>query len=177
MTADDRMEQVRWIGRRQLGRRELEANPKLYPVRISMGTLGNGLPLRDLWVSRQHRMLVQSKIAERMFGRSEVLVSAIKLTGVPGIFTDESVKQVGYMHLLFEKHEIIFAEGAPTESLFTGPEALEAMDASARQEILEVFPELASLEFAPEPARYIPTGKMQRHLIARHSKNGKPLLL
>jgi len=176
VTANDNSEVVRWIGQRRLDRTDLENNPKLYPVRISKGTLGNGLPLRDLLVSRQHRVLVQSNIATRMFGESEVLVSAIKLTKVPGIFVDETVEHVEYFHLLFDKHEIIFAEGASTESLFTGPEALKAVNVDAREEIIGLFPELTKLSYAPDPARHIPTGKQQKRLVARHIKKMTPFL-
>ena len=49
------------------------------------GALGNGLPRRDLLVSRQHRMLVRSSIAGRMFGDKEVLVAAHHLTALPGV--------------------------------------------------------------------------------------------
>ncbi len=161
---------------RKLCLQEVQANPKLRPIRIMAGSLGIGLPERDLLVSRQHRMLVQSKIAERMFGESDVLVPAIKLTELPGIFVDETVKEVEYFHLLFDQHEVIYAEGAPTESLYTGPEALKALSPEAREEILTILPETASLDYAPEPARIIPSGKLQKKLIERHQKNGKPLL-
>ena len=86
-------------------------------------------------------MLVKSKIAERMFGVSEVLIPAIKLVGMPGIYIDQDTDCVDYFHLLFDQHEIIFAEGAPTESLFTGPEALRSISPEARYEILQIFPE------------------------------------
>ena len=168
-------QQIRWIGNRRFRRKDIDANPKLRPIRILTGALGGGLPMRDLLVSRQHRMLVQSKIAERMFGRPEVLISAIKLTEIPGIFIDDTVEDVEYFHLLFDQHEIIFAEGAPTESLFTGPEALNSLSPMALEEILTIFPEVAALNHSPEPACYIPSGKMQKQLIARHQKNNKPL--
>ncbi len=167
---------VRWIGRRCVGFEELARSPKLRPIRIMAGTLGAELPKRDLLVSRQHRMLVQSKIANRMFGESEVLIPAIKLTELPGIFTDESADSVNYFHLLFDKHEIIFAEGAPTESLFTGPEALKAISPESREEILALFPAVAELDYSPEPARLIPPGKQQKQLVARHLKNNHHLV-
>ncbi|WP_324752984.1 Hint domain-containing protein [Roseovarius sp. Pro17] len=156
--------------------RDLVNNPNLRPVRIMAGSLGNGLPERDLLVSRQHRMLVQSRIAERMFDTSEVLISAIKLTGMAGIFVDESITAVEYVHVLFEQHEIIYAEGAPTESLFTGPEALKGISLEAREEILSIFPEIAELDYSPEPARFIPSSRLQKQLIARHLKNNKPVV-
>ena len=164
------------IFRRRLSPVDLAANPKLRPIRIMAGSLGKGLPKDDLLVSRQHRMLVQSKIAERMFGQTEVLISAIKLTELPGIFVDNNVDSVEYYHLLFDKHEVIYAEGAPTESLFTGHEALNAISHEAREEILTIFPEISEQGYSPKPARFIPPGKLQKKLVARHSVNNKSLL-
>lgn len=166
---------IRWIGRRQFDRAALLVNPRLLPVRILAGALGEGLPHRDLLVSRQHRMLVQSRIAERMFGTTEVLIPAIKLTSLPGIYIDEAVQSVEYFHLLFDRHHVIFAEDAPTESLFTGVEALKSLGSEARQEIFEIFPELIE-NHGENPARFIPCGRQQSHLIQRHLKNNKPLL-
>ena len=175
-TQEHGTQRIRWIGTREFSAAELQANPKLLPVRILAGALGDGLPKRDLLVSRQHRMLVRSKIAERMFGMYEVLVPAIKLAELPGIFVDETLEIVEYFHLLFNRHEVIYAEGAPTESLFTGPEALKSLSPEAREEILTIFPEVNELDYSPEPARYIPPRKLQKQLVARHAKNNKPLL-
>lgn len=164
------------VFRRQFMLRDLTANPKLRPICITAGALGNNLPRRDLHVSRQHRMLLSSKIAERMFGQSEVLIPAIKQIDMPGIYIDEDVESVTYFHLLFDQHEVIYAEGAPTESLFTGPIALEAISPDAKAEILTIFPEVADLDYVPEPARFIPPAKQIKRLIARHSKNNQPLV-
>ncbi|MEX0318597.1 MAG: Hint domain-containing protein [Ruegeria sp.] len=175
-TAGNGPQPIRWIGRRRFELLDLAENPKLRPVRILAGALGHGLPQRDLLVSRQHRMLVRSKIAQRMFGAFEVLIPAIKLTALPGVFVDASVESVEYYHLLFDRHEIVFAEGAPSESLYTGPEALDAISSEARREIFGIFPELVDLNYEPPAARYIPRGRQQARLVARHLKNNKPLL-
>ncbi|MEM7189544.1 MAG: Hint domain-containing protein, partial [Pseudomonadota bacterium] len=66
--ADGKEKPLRQVLRRDLGWVELATNPRLWPVRIAAGALGQDLPRRDLLVSRQHRMLVSSRIAERMFG-------------------------------------------------------------------------------------------------------------
>ncbi len=111
---------IRWIGRRPVARSELQRNPKLFPVRILAGSIGGGLPVRDLLVSRQLRILARSRIVQRMTGEREVLVPAIALTKLPGIFVDDTVETVEYFHLLFDDHEIIRAEGVETEIFSQG---------------------------------------------------------
>lgn len=176
MTDEGEARPLRWIGRRRLNLRELQANDKLYPVRITAGSLGNGLPEKDLLVSRQHRMLVRSGIVQRMFGLEEVLIPAIKLTALPGIFIDASVETVTYFHLLLDEHSVILAEGTPAESLATGPQAMKALSPEAREEIRTLFPAMFEQGYEPEFARPVPEGRKQRALIQRHLKNGQPLL-
>jgi hypothetical protein len=170
---DGRVERIRWISASKISASDLKGNPKLRPVRITAGALGNGLPTRDLLVSRQHRMLVRSRVAERMFGAREALISAIKLTALPGIYVDESVEDVEYFHILFDQHEIILAEGAASESLFTGPEALKSVPTKARAELMQLFPNLTRLDYKATSAAHIPSAKLQTALVARHLKNAK----
>jgi hypothetical protein len=172
---DGQYHALRKVLNRRLGVRELWANPKLLPVRITAGAMGQGMPTRDLLVSRQHRMLLRSPIAKRMFGVAEVLVAAIKLVDLPGIFVDDDHKSVHYFHLIFDEHLVIYAEDAPTESLYAGAEALKSMGDEAREELLTLFPELLDQDFTAKPARPIPGGKRQKQLAARHLKNNKPL--
>ena len=176
LTTDGEFKTLRISMSRKLGAQELCDNPNLAPVRIMAGSLGNGMPKSDLLVSRQHRMLVSSKVCERMFGQPDALVAAIRLTELPGIFVEPVYGDVEYFHLIFDRHEVIFAEGAPTESFLPGPEALRSMSQDARQEILTILPELSELDYVPEPARHIPSGKLQKNLVARHIKNNRPLL-
>lgn len=168
---------VRWIGRREVTEAQMKAEPRYRPVLIRAGALGQGLPLRDLRVSRQHRMLVSTPIARRMFGQAEVLVPAICLVGMPGIGLDEEALEVDYVHLLFDGHEIVFAEGAPSESLYTGAQAWGALSEAAREEIRLIFPELAAGK-PRVPAAPIPSRKAQRQLVRRMRKNGHlPLMI
>lgn len=177
MTLQHGLQKIRWIGRRTLDQKELKSNPKLYPIQISKGALGSGMPANDLTVSRQHRMLVTSPIAKRMFNDDIVLVAAHRLTKVPGIYVQNDLETVTYFHILFDRHEIIYAENAPSESLFTGPQALKAVGPEAIQEISGLFPEILNPEFPPEPAAYIPSGKRQATLVERHVKNKKQFQL
>ncbi|MCG3267483.1 Hint domain-containing protein [Yoonia sp. I 8.24] len=161
---------------RTIGLDALRANPKLLPVRIAAGSMGAGLPKRDLRVSRQHRMAVKSRIGERMFGAATVLVAAIKLTEMPRIEVDHAVTQVDYFHLLFDNHEVIYAEGTPSESFFLGPETRKTVPTEAWEEITTLFPAVADLAFTPIPAPTIPPNAQQKQLVRRHCKNKKPLI-
>jgi len=159
--------------RRTLKSEDLERHPNLRPIRIASGALGAGLPHRDLLVSPQHRMLVSSKVAERMFGAREVLVAAKRLTDLPGIFVDLDAQEVTYVHLVLDHHAVIFAEGAPTESLYVGSETLKSLAPEARAELEALFPDLARGVKSPVPASYIPPGRRQRQLVARLVRNRK----
>ncbi|WP_371169044.1 Hint domain-containing protein [Aliiroseovarius sp. 2305UL8-7] len=161
--------------RRCFDARALRRNPKLVPVRITAGALGPGLPKRDLLVSRQHRMLVASPIARRMFNTPEVLIAAIKLTAFPGIYVDNTITSVTYFHLVFSQHEVIFAEGAPTESLLLGQEALTSLPAASVAEMKLLFPELVNRS-AQRTRHHIPQGRRQAKLVARHAQNRQFLL-
>ena len=177
LTLDRGAKPILWVGSRKLSQIELMAYSKFRPIRVASGALGSGLPERDLIVSPQHRMLLRSVIAQRMFGSAEIFVPAKKLIGVPGITVDFELQRVEYFHLLFDRHEVVFAEGAPTESLFTGPEALKGVGAAARAEIAALFPELETAAHAPVLARNTPeTGARLKQLVARHRKNNKSIL-
>ena len=79
-----------------------------------------------------------------------------------------------YYHLLFDRHEVILAEEAPTESLYTGPQSLNALPLATRREIKALFPEIA--DGAPVSARPIPNAKLQKTVIARLVQNAQPVL-
>jgi hypothetical protein len=160
-----------WSMVRRLGPVELARNPNLRPVRISAGSLGSGLPKRDLLVSRQHRMLLRSQIVNRMTGQHSALVSALHLTNMDGIAIDHSVQRVDYHHLLFDLHEILFAEGAPSESLHLGPQTIKTLPKQAIDEVEALFGTLGKHFAAPCP----PSSK-QRRMVMRHMKNSKPLV-
>ncbi|WP_347311830.1 Hint domain-containing protein [Defluviimonas sp. SAOS-178_SWC] len=141
-TLDHGPQVVRWAGRRRVS-----GFGRVAPIRIAAGVLGND---RTLLVSPQHRMLVRGGQAELLFGEPEVLVAAKHLVGVPGI-AEVPVAQVEYVHLMFDRHEIVFAEGAPSESFHPGS-ALMERDRALLDEILSIFPEFAALVEARVPA-------------------------
>ncbi|MEO1613214.1 MAG: Hint domain-containing protein, partial [Pseudomonadota bacterium] len=159
VTRDHGPQPIRWAGSRALPRAALAAQPRLRPVVIAKGALGNE---RELRVSPQHRMLVKSWRAEMLFGEEEVLVKAVDLVDGESVYIGDEA-DVTYHHILFDLHEIVFAEGAPSESLHPGEQALEALDDAAREELETLFPELDAKP--REMARHALRGYEARALI------------
>lgn len=118
LTLDAGPQPIRWIGRRRAGGQGADA-----PVRFAAGALGNR---RVLMVSPQHRMLVRGHLCELYMGVPEALVPALHL--VDG----DTIRQVPcdaveYFHFVLDSHQIVFAEGAETESFFLGGDMAEAI--------------------------------------------------
>jgi hypothetical protein len=178
LTLDSGYQPIRWIGSRKLDAIDLRFNAKFRPIRIRAGALGDGLPKEDLLVSPQHRIMVRSRIARNMFGCSEVLVPAKQLLLIDGIDVAEDVTETGYWHFLFDKHEIVWANGAPSESLHTGREALKSVSLAARAEIFSIFPHLR--QRSPDDracgARPLISGRQARKLSFRHAQKRRQLV-
>lgn len=174
LTRDHGYRPLRWIGGAQLTAGQLDLQPNLRPIRIGRGALGPDLPARDLLVSPQYRVLIRSLIAQRMFGAQEVLLAAKHLTALPGIRALAPAGGIRYLHLLFDRHELLLSEGIWTESLLTGPQALAGLSAAARREIFTLFPDLAGE--SPAAARLLTRGHEARRLVQRHLKNARAFL-
>jgi hypothetical protein len=130
-TLDHGAQPLRWIGTRTV-----PGLGDFAPIRIAKGVFGND---RALLVSPQHRMLISGSEAEYYFGEQEMLVAAKHLIGMKGV-TQVNRREITYVHLLFDRHEIVFAEGAASES-FHPDSLLIDRDLALREEILAVFPE------------------------------------
>ncbi|WP_065327221.1 Hint domain-containing protein [Tritonibacter mobilis] len=176
LTSDAGFQPLRWIGNRRLSAAQLAQSPNLRPIRIRRGALGSDLPTRDLILSPQHRVLIATPAVERMFGTSEILVAVKHLTELEGIDVIDDAPGVDYWHFLMDRHQVVFSNGARTETLYTGSEALKAVGPNGRLEILALFPELRT-ETAIDPsagfspARMIASAARGRRLAQRIAKN------
>ncbi len=145
-TLDNGPQAVRWIGSTTV-----PAKRNLAPVVFAKGTLGN---TRELVVSPQHRMVLSGWKAELLFGEPEVLSAAIHLVNGDTIYRREG-GEVEYFHMMFDTHEIVFAEGAAAESFHPGETGMAALDTETREEIFTLFPELRT-----DLGSYGPTRRM-----------------
>jgi Ca2+-binding RTX toxin-like protein len=146
VTRDHGLQELRWIGRRRISLAEQVVNPSLRPVRIAAGALGDSLPQADLMVSPQHRVLFTGADAEMLFGETEVLVVARHLVDDVAV-TQAYLPEVTYVHILFDRHEIVQTAGLWSESFQPAERTLGAMDADQRAEIAALFPEISGKAF------------------------------
>lgn len=141
ITRDNGMQDVLWVGQRGLGAEDLASAAHLQPVLILRGSLGDGLPERDMLVSPNHRILVSRDKTALHFDESEVLVAAKHLTGLRGVDAVQTTA-VTYIHFMCAAHEVVLADGAWTESFQPEDEALAGLDNAQRSELFELFPQL-----------------------------------
>lgn len=137
ITMDEGYLKPSWIGSTTVSGRG-----RFAPIRIKAGRLDN---TRDLFVSPNHRLLIKSSMAALLFEESEVMVAAKFLTALAGVDTVPR-ETITYYHIMFEGHQLIYSEGIPTESLHPGDVAMGALWEEAKQEVLDLFPELAQCE-------------------------------
>ena len=133
MTQDEGPQPVRWIGRRTV-----PAVGDYAPICIAADTFGSHGTLR---LSPQHRVLICDSQAELLFGNSEVLIAAKDLVNGHTVRV-QTGGTVEYVHLLFDRHQVIFAEGLPTESFLPGPQTAHSFDAGVIAEMIAIFPDL-----------------------------------
>lgn len=121
LTRDEGPQPVRWIGHRTL-----RATGAFAPVLIRKGALHNA---NDLLLSPDHRILVYQRQDRLGAGRAEVMVKVRHLVnGTTVLLRDGGF--VEYFQLLFDDHQIIFAEGIAAESLLVDPRTRAAVPAT-----------------------------------------------
>ena len=136
LTLDSGYQPVRWHGRRHVVR-----PGALAAVQIPAGAFGTHGALA---VSPQHRLYLTGWRAELYCGVDEVLVKAMHLVRAGRLRQDLPDVAVTYHHLLFDRHQIICAEGLWSESYHPGPATLADHDPETREELFTLFPELAT---------------------------------
>lgn len=140
---------VRWIASQRI--RLQASNLHLAPIRIRRDALGPGLPRRDLVVSPNHRIVHSSPQAQLWFDTPSVLVPAKFLVDGETVLHETGWPEVEYWHFLFDDHEVVLANGLPTESLHLGNVALTGLTRAMRAELFEIFPQLTC--FVPRRSR------------------------
>ncbi len=152
VTRDHGLRPIRWIGTRTV-----RGHGDFAPVRIGASVMDGARC--GLLVSPQHRILFTGYRSELLFGEPEVLVPAKHLIDGLDVVQDDQ-DEVTYIHIMFDCHEVIYAEGIATESFHAGDVGLSAICESAREELFTIFPELRTA-----PGHHLETARtcLKRH--------------
>lgn len=143
LTRDQGFQPVRWVCQTHLEKDRLQADTHLRPIRIKKDAIAPGIPSADMQVSPQHRMLITGWQAEMLSGVGEVFVPAKALINGTSVRECVAAQKVTYMHVLFDEHQVIYANGASTESLHAGQIDKAELAPKSRAELLALFPDLA----------------------------------
>src|SRR5205823_3741803 len=94
---------ITWIGcgRRVLTTPESEARPLI----VRAGALADGMPRRDLYLTRGHSLYLDG-----------ILVPVEFLVNGRSILFDAAAREIEFYHIELAEHEVLIAEGAPAES-------------------------------------------------------------
>jgi hypothetical protein len=145
LTRDHGGQPIRWIGSTTM--RALGA---FAPVVITAGTLGNS---GDLIVSQHHRMFLYQRQRSAGMPTSELLVQAKHLIDNKAIYLRDG-GMVDYFSLIFDQHEIIYAEGVPAESLMVNDATVNLLPAELAADVKARFPGLSQNQhFGTEAGR------------------------
>ena len=123
-THDKGVQEIRWIGQSTM-----RATGDFAPVVIKAGALNN---MHDLVVSPLHRLFLFQRQDKLGTGRAETLVRAKHLVNGKDVnrLNDGFVE---YCQLLFDEHQIIYAEGIAAESLLLDQCAESALPDEAKR--------------------------------------------
>ena len=141
-TRDDGPQELLWVGARRMSGARLYALPHLRPVRIRAGAFGMDRPEGDLLVSPQHRMLVRGAGPRALFNETEVLVQALDLVDGRAVRVEHGLPEVHYIHLMFARHQVLWANGVESESFHPALTALDTIEPGQRAGLRALCPEV-----------------------------------
>ncbi|MDO9524434.1 MAG: Hint domain-containing protein [Gemmobacter sp.] len=146
LTRDRGPQPIRWIGRTTL-----RARGSFAPVVIAKGTLGN---VADLIVGQHHRLFLYQRQRIAGMNTSELLVQARHLVDGDRVFLREG-GFAEYFSLVFDQHEIIYAEGIPVESLMVNEATVSSFPDEIADDLRTRFPGLShNQHFGTEATRH-----------------------
>ena len=131
LTRDDGPQEIRWIGHQTV-----RAVGAFAPICIREGALNN---TRDLIVSPDFRLFIYQRRDRIGAGRAELLVRARHLVN------GDTIQQlsggfVDYYQMLFDSHQIIYAEGIAAESMLVDTRTSAVLPEEMREKLSQLIP-------------------------------------
>lgn len=149
---------VIWRASRRVSAAQMRADPRLLPIEIRAGALGNAAPVR---LSAQHCVLL-AKGAGQLIRARHLVESDLWGTRI-------MLRKRGcvYHHLLLPRHALVRVEGLWAESFWPGPIAYAALDPEARRGLILAFPELACAVFGRTAVEAVYSPRVRPLLLRR----------
>ncbi len=148
-TADEGAQLILWIAGHTATCRPIGTS--LAPVRFGAGSLGSGVPSRDVLVSPAHRIEMSGPACHLLFACDAVLVPAHCLLDVAGVTRCTDKLHVAYWHFALARHAIVTTSGLRSESFHPGAFGLSTLDPAGRREMRRLFPEITVQDDAGGP--------------------------
>jgi O-antigen biosynthesis protein len=155
ITADAAARPIRWIGRRSYGGRFAKGK-HLQPICIKASALEDGVPQRDLWISPHHAMFLEG-----------VLIEAQDLVNCASIVQADGIERIDYFHIELDTHDILIAEGAPSESFIDDDSRAIFQNAHEYKARYPNSPVAPAVYCAPRAAFGPELERARRHITAR----------
>lgn len=99
---------VKWIGRQSFRKDSPFWHWSVAPIRVARFALSDQYPRRDLYLSPGHSLFIDGFLipVEWLVNGRSIALAAM-----------DDLKVIDYFHIELETHEVVFAEGAPAETL------------------------------------------------------------
>ena len=153
---------VLWVGQRHISEARMMVEPELKPVRLRAGAIRPGQPDADLLVSPHQQILVSGMRAKQLLGQEEVFASASDLVDGQLILSDRNAPEITFYQVLLGRHEVVWANGVPVESLHPAFADLNTTKAEHRARLKSLFPQLNEMvDHATPPAHVIHEGSVE----------------
>jgi len=152
ITRDAGAQPLRWISRVTVSAAQMAATPSLRPVLFLANSMGPDRPHRATMLPPGHRVLIRNARAAVLFGEKEVLAAAQHLINDTTI-TRADVQGVVYFHLLFDDHQIVYADGLEAESLPPGRDALGMISEAEKADVFAHMPHLPTKATSQQPGK------------------------
>jgi Hint domain len=153
-TSFNGLQPIQWIGRHRFIRSD-RCKPwvrGVLPVRVARSAIAADVPHTDLYLSQQHAIFIDGVLAR--------VCSLINETSI-ALHDAEDVSELEYYHIKLRSHDVVYAEGAPCETL------LEVEESAANfAEYLRMYgtPSEPARPCAPVLSYYSNRSRMRSHL-------------
>lgn len=174
VTRDQGLQPVLWAGAQSYSSAQIARSTGLQPIVVAAHSFAPNTPSQPLFLSPQHRVLLQGAGISLHFGVDEALANIGALTNGQSVANDRRARPLTYHHLLFARHQIILANDLWCESFFPGDMALSAIQPQARVEIAAVLgPALHRMRTARLCLKPFEARLVADQIIMPHAKGAK----